>query len=133
MSKDSDRKEVGKVGERIAADFLGRKGYRITIRNFRRPWGEIDLIGEKDGTVRFIEVKAVSRVTLPDVSREMDGRPEELVDRRKLIKLARTAALYMEMKHDEREYQIDVVGVIMVKSKRIARCRLFEQALEDNL
>ena len=133
MSKDSDRKEVGKVGERIAADFLGRKGYRITVRNFRRPWGEIDLIGEKDGTVRFIEVKAVSRVTLPDVSREMDGRPEELVDRRKLIKLARTAALYMEMKRDNREYQIDVVGVIMAKKERVARCRLFEQALEDNL
>lgn len=108
-------------------------GFRVLERNFRRKWGEIDIIAEKDGTVRFVEVKAVSRERLPDFSHEMDNRPEELVDVRKLRKLARTAALYMEMKRDKREYQIDVVGVIMQKSARVARCRLFEQALEDNL
>ena len=133
MANDAVRKEVGRLGEEIAAQFLERKGFKVVARNYRKPWGEIDIIAEKAGTVRFVEVKAVSRESLPDVSREMDYRPEEMVDSRKLRKLARTAALYMEVQKDKREYQIDVVGVILVEATRKARCRLFEQALEGNL
>src|SRR3989344_317033 len=133
MVDDSLRKEVGRTGEDIAAQFIERKGFKILARNYRKPWGEIDIIAEKGGVVRFVEVKAVSRERLPDVSREMDYRPEEMVDSRKLRKLARTAALYMEAHKDKREFQIDVVGVIMVAATRTARCRLFEQALESNL
>lgn len=126
VSTDSARKEVGRMGESIAADFLRRKGFKIISFNYRKPWGEIDIIAEKGNCVRFVEVKAVSRE-----SREY--RPEELVDIRKLRKVARTAALYMESKGDDREYQVDVVGVIMDMTRRTAKCRLFEQALEDNL
>ncbi len=130
---DPLRKEVGRLGEQIASEFLERKGFKMIERNYRKPWGEIDIIAEKGETVRFVEVKAVSRERLPDISREMDYRPEELVDSRKLRKLARTAALYMEVKKDKREYQLDVVGVIVDMRTRRARCRLFEQALESNL
>ena len=133
MVEDAQRKRVGRIGETIAAQFLERKGFKIVERNYRKPWGEIDIIADKGGVVRFVEVKAVSRESLPDVSREMDYRPEEMVDSRKLRKLARTAALYMEVQKDKREYQIDVVGVILVEATRKARCRLFEQALEGNL
>jgi len=131
--EDSRRKEIGRIGEGIAGQFLERKGFKIIARNYRKPWGEIDIIAEKGGIVRFVEVKAVSRERLPDVSREMEYRPEEMVDSRKLRKLARTAALYMEVHKDKREFQIDVVGVILVETTRKARCRLFEQALEGNL
>ena len=133
MIPDEIRKDVGKGGEEVACIFLERRGYKVIERNYRRKWGEIDIIAEKAGTIRFVEVKAVSRERLPDVSREMDYRPEELVHHSKLRKVARTAALYMEEKRDKREYQIDVVGVIMVHATRTARCRLIEQALEDNL
>ena len=134
MIPDAIRKDVGRGGEDIACQFLERRGYKVVERNYRRKWGEIDIIATKDGTVRFVEVKAVSReIAKIDGSREMDYRPEELVHHSKLRKVARTAALYMEEKGDEREYQIDVVGVIMDEKKRTARCRLFEQALEDNL
>ena len=63
----------------------------------------------------------------------MDYRPEEMVTSDKLKKLARTANLYMENKKDKREFQIDVVGVILSQETRTARCRLIEQALEGNL
>ena len=133
MAKFSARRRIGNIGEDIACQFLESKGYRIIERNFLRKWGEIDIVAEKAGNVRFVEVKSVSRETLPDISREMDYRPEEMVDKRKIMKLARTAFLYMEEKRDKREYQIDVVGVIMSTVTRRARCRLFEQALESNL
>ena len=116
------------MGEDIACQFLSRKGYKILERNYRRKWGEIDVIGEKAGVVRFIEVKAVSGDG-GDFSREMDRLPEELVHQTKLQKIARTAVLYMEEQKDNREYQIDVVGIIMNKTTRVARCRLFEQVL----
>lgn len=126
MIPDEIRKDVGRGGEDIACQFLQRKGYQILDRNYRRKWGEIDIIAVKDDVVRFVEVKAVSRES-------NDYRPEELVHKTKLRKVARTASLYMDEKRDNREYQIDVVGVIMNEATRMARCRLFEQALEDNL
>ncbi|MBI4079719.1 YraN family protein [Candidatus Kaiserbacteria bacterium] len=130
MIPDDIRKDVGREGEDIACTFLLRRGYKIIARNFRKKWGEIDIIGEKEGTLRFVEVKAVS---VPDFSREMAREPEELVQKSKLRKIARTAALYMEETNDPREFQIDVVGVMMDKKTRTARCRLIEQALDDTL
>lgn len=131
MLPDEVRKNVGRGGEDIACQFLVRKGYTILSRNYRRKWGEIDIIAEKDGTVRFVEVKAVS--SHGDFSREIVRQPEELVHRTKLKKLARTAALYMEEKKDVREYQIDAVAVVMDEATRTAHCKLYEQALEENL
>jgi putative endonuclease len=129
-SKDAGRKEAGRIGEQIACDFLLRKGFTIIDRNYRRPWGEIDIIAEKSEIVRFIEVKTLSRDRLPDVSRENSGyRPEEQVHPWKLKKIARTAEIYMDSKQDKIGFQIDVVGVFLDMKNRKARCRLFEQVL----
>ena len=127
---DKRRKEVGKIGEDIAVQFLEKKGFRTIERNYRKPWGEIDIIAEKSGSVRFIEVKTLAIDLLPDVSYETnDYRPEEQVHPEKLRKIARTAELYMNAKNDDRDYQIDVVGVFLNVNSRKARCRLFEQVL----
>ncbi len=127
---DQDRKSIGIIGEDVACQFLERKGFKILERNYRKPWGEIDIIAEKAGTVRFVEVKAVSRESISNISREMgDYRPEEQVHPEKLGKIARTAELYMAEKNDDREFQIDVVGVFLNMKAKQAHCRLFEQAL----
>lgn len=50
--------ETGRRGEQIALEFLEANGYKIMKRNFHfGRYGEIDLIGEKDGTLVFFEVK----------------------------------------------------------------------------
>lgn len=137
---DERRKEAGRIGEQIAAEYLARKGFRILDRNYRKPWGEIDIIAEMTDTIRFVEVKTLSRNVVEvktlsrnaasDVSREKDDyRPEEQVHVKKLQKIARTAEIYMNSKKDIRDYQIDVVGVILDMSNRKARCRLYEQVL----
>ena len=87
-------------------------------------------IAEKKGIVRFVEVKTLSRENMPDISREMsDYRPEEQVHPAKLRKIARTAEMYMNGREDQREFQIDVVGVFLNMVTRQARCRLYEQVL----
>ena len=126
-------KEVGAFGEAIASRFLERKGFLILGMNYTKPWGEIDIIAEKKGIVRFVEVKSVTREKtqiIGDVSREMDEyRPEEHVHPKKLKKICRTAETYMIEMNDLREFQIDVVAVFLNPSKREATCRLYENVL----
>ena len=134
----SKTSHTGAIGEDIACKFLERKGYVVVERNYRKQWGEIDVIATKDGIVHFIEVKAASRILEGDgsrenVSREIDYRPEEMATASKLHKVSRTASIYMESKKDCREFQIDVLGVLMDHEKKIARCRFFEQVLSSNL
>ena len=124
------KKEIGAAGESVAAEFLRRKGFEVLEKNYRKPWGEIDIIALKSGVVRFVEVKSVSRESYQDVARENnDHRPEELVHEHKLRKIAKTAEMYMNEKNDPRDFQIDVVGVFLNVVKRKAQCRLFEQVL----
>ena len=131
MGKVTEKRALGDLGEQIAAQFLESKGFKILERNYCKPYGEIDIIAIKGDCIRFVEVKTVSREMSSDsVSREMsDYRPEEQVHSAKLAKIARTAELYMTGSKDNRDYLIDVVGVILDKRTRRARCRFFEQVL----
>ena len=125
----SETSRTGALGEDIACTFLIRKGYKIIKRNYRKPWGEIDIIAEKNDEVRFVEVKAMSG-NIESISRESDNyRPEEQIHPMKLKKIVRTAQLYMANDPEDREYQIDAVGVLLDPITRKARCRLFEQIL----
>jgi len=123
-------RRTGTIGENIARQFLERKGFSIIEMNYRKTYGEIDIIAEKEGTVRFVEVKSVTREPSADISRVTDSyRPEELAHESKLHKVARTAQAYMAARGDVRDYQVDVVGVILDPINKQARCRLFEQVL----
>ena len=125
-------RKIGRIGESVAAKFLARKGYLILEKNYLRSVGEVDIVAEKGNTVRFVEVKSVSRENgaqkqTSDFSRETGNyRPEEQVHPKKLQKIAKTAEVYMVEHEDDREYQIDVVGVFLDQKARTARCRLYE-------
>ena len=123
----SDTKKIGKIGEDIACQFLIRKGFRILDRNYRKEYGEIDIVAEKSGIVRFVEVKTVSRENIESESKE-GYRPEEQVHPKKLRKIASTGAVYVDENNITSDYQIDVIGVLLNTEKRVAKCRLFEGA-----
>lgn len=48
---------VAVLGENYAVTFLQKKGYKIIDRNYRKRYGEIDIIGLKNNTLVFFEVK----------------------------------------------------------------------------
>jgi putative endonuclease len=80
-------REVGMAGEDAACVFLKRKGYRILDRNYRCPFGEVDVIASKGGTLVFCEVKTRS-----------SGELEEAlgaVDTRRQGRIARAASHYL--------------------------------------
>jgi putative endonuclease len=114
-------KRTGDVGENIACMFLEQHGYRILHTKYKVSWCEIDIIAEKYGVMRFVEVKSVS-----GVEQSYLYRPEELVHARKLNKIIRFADYYMNQEKNTRDYQVDVVAVFLNHLTRTARCRLLE-------
>lgn len=53
----SNNKQTGNAGENRACDYLVQNGYRIIERNWRKRFGEIDIIALKDNVLVFVEVK----------------------------------------------------------------------------
>jgi len=74
------------IGEDIAAKYLENKGYKIIERNFRKGYGEIDIIAIQGRTLIFIEVKTRTS--------EKYGTPAEAITYFKLKSLIKTAEFY---------------------------------------
>ena len=51
------RRDTGIRGEKLARDFLKKRGYRILETNYRCPEGEIDIITKHKDSLVFIEVR----------------------------------------------------------------------------
>jgi putative endonuclease len=51
------RHDLGRLGERLAAEHLERLGFRILDRNYRTRWGELDIVAFGGGVLAFCEVK----------------------------------------------------------------------------
>lgn len=97
-------KMIGAAGEKIAADFLIEKGYRILARNVKTPLGEIDLVADDHETLVFIEVKTRSSSRF--------GSGEEAVGWSKQARLGRLASWYL-LRHSKPDQAIrfDVLAI----------------------
>lgn len=99
-----DRKDIGKTGEKIAKKFLQQNGYTILEQNFQNRYGEIDIIAADKNDIVFIEVK----------TRKIDSIiPGELaVDRKKQLRIIRSALSYIKQKHlIHRNIRFDVISL----------------------
>jgi putative endonuclease len=122
---ETARAGLGKTGERLAAEELERKGYRIIAHNFRCRYGEIDLVAEHQGELVFVEVKTRRGNAF--------GLPEEAVDRRKQRKLVQVASYYLDVQQcAERMWRIDVVAVQMSASGKLEEIRIHQHVLVED-
>lgn len=115
------RQALGKWGEETARRYLLNRGYRILEQNVRTPYGEIDLIVQRDDDpiVIFVEVKTRTSSSL--------GWPEESVTLRKATHLLASANHYA-VEHGIESWQIDVISIIGIPGKGY-RLQHFENAL----
>ena len=100
---------TGSLGEDLACDYLKSKGYSIVERNFRKPWGEIDIVcKEKDKTVVFVEVKTMN---------EGELMPEDNMTRSKIGKMKKAAMLYagyrQKLIDKDRGWRIDMIAITL--------------------
>ncbi len=97
-------KELGRVGEEIAAQYLIGLGAEIVARNYTIKGGEIDLIAELDGMLHFVEVKLRTTTAF--------GRGAEAVTPTKQRLICRTALYYLKQHHAlDRVCRFDVIEV----------------------
>ncbi len=109
-----EKKEKGNQGEVLAVREMQKKGYHILTQNYRTPYGEIDIIAEKDGVLVFTEVKMRKGSGC--------GEPKEAVDKRKQKRIADTAKAYLvERNLSEQDCRFDVAEILEKEGKRYFR------------
>ena len=124
MSKDLPlkRKEVGSRGEKLAVDFLKRRGYKIIQRNFRCREGEIDIIAQQGDCLVFVEVRTKKGSRF--------GTPEESVTLSKREKLISLANAYLQaFDNPPAWWRIDVVAVELAPDNKVSRLEHIENAV----
>lgn len=95
---------LGRLGEKIASRFLVQNGYRLLFKNFRSPFGEIDIVAVGQDTLVFIEVKTRRGRAY--------GSPEEAITPKKLNKIRRTGE-YVAVRYPNlpKNQRIDLVAI----------------------
>ena len=117
-----NRKALGALGEKRAAEFLKRKGYRILETNFRCREGELDIISRDKDCLVFVEVRTRSSTDF--------GTPEESVTRAKREKLVSVALAYLQTHRNLPEsWRFDVVAVEVDRGGQTTRIEVIENAL----
>ena len=123
MGTEAKHIAVGKLGEAIAERYFQEAGHKVLDRNYRRPWGEIDLITVQGGRVFFLEVKTVahgSSMELERYRKDASYSPEQHVDKKKKIKLSRVIESWRAAYKIDVPMQVDVIAVHLVQSEKIA-------------
>src|SRR3989338_4710146 len=113
--------DFGSFAEELAEKFLKDRGYKILGRNYRKPWGEVDIIAEKEGIIIFVEVKA------SDSPAPKGFEPEKRVNNDKILRIKRAAQTYIQQDNlDKRSWQIDIIAIELNKDRGVAKVTHFK-------
>ena len=118
------RRDTGILGEKLAKDFLKKRGYHIKETNYRCPHGEIDIIARHKDYLVFIEVRTKRSLEF--------GSPEQSITPTKMERLKATAAHYQQS-HDNLPQlcRIDVVAIELNQKGEPSRIELIENAVGE--
>ena len=93
----------GAWGEAVAADFLGKKRYKIVAAGYHSRFGEIDLIVKNRQFLVFVEVKLRKSASY--------AKAYEYVDKRKQDKIRTTASVYLAEHPTKLQPRFDIVEI----------------------
>ncbi len=110
--------EIGRKGERIAARYLRRNGYRVLARNLYCGKNELDLIAQNKEYVIFVEVKTRSFDTA-DLAVAEEQRPAYAVNAQKRKRTVEAARKYLYEHPNKRCPRLDVIEVYLDRSRRL--------------
>ncbi|MDD5397049.1 MAG: YraN family protein [Candidatus Moranbacteria bacterium] len=109
-------------GEKAAANYLKKNGYKILETNFcnkaGRRLGEIDIIAKEGSEIVFIEVKTRDKCS------KHSNLPEENINRSKLYKLNKIANFYISSKKlYSTPFRFDAISLISDSENSTAELR----------
>lgn len=99
----ASRLELGRAGEKAAADLLRSRGYEVVGSGFRARRGELDLVCRRGGTLVVVEVKTRTGGAF--------GTPLEAVGPRKRRAMMAAAAEYRALAAWRGPIRFAVVGM----------------------
>jgi putative endonuclease len=114
----SDKIETGSIGEKLAAEFLEEKGFKVVARNFRWKRAEIDLIVQREEWLIFVEVKTRNSNSF--------GEPESFVGDYQRMLIYDAAEEYIFSTDWQGHIRFDIVSV---KPGKIPEIVHFEDAI----
>jgi putative endonuclease len=101
----SKNKEIGRKGEALATEYLINKGFIILERNYRFGRLEIDIIGQIENTIVFIEVKTRQS--------KKYGYPDEAVDDKKTDHILSCADHFIYQNQWNGDIRFDIISIIL--------------------
>src|SRR3989338_5648596 len=102
------KSEFGSWAENYVAQYLKSKNYTVVGQNYKKPWGEIDIITKKKEVLVFVEVKANKK--------EIAGfEPENRINKEKLRRLSRAIQTFLASNNysPNQKRQVDVVSLTL--------------------
>lgn len=104
MAIKGEKRRLGFWGEHSAVKFLKRNGYKILERNYRCPFGEVDIIAARDEVIAFCEVKTRSDRTF--------GMPNEAVRRDRQKRYINAARYYFNGRTIDCTVRFDIIEIL---------------------
>ena len=124
------KRRIGKFGEREAARFLRKRGYKILEKNYTALGSEIDIIAKKENVTAFIEVKTRNIKHLG----YKEARPGSSVTPEKQRKIIKVASYYSSHHPDDTRLRLDVIEVYIEDMQRpkVKEIKHIEGAFDKN-
>jgi putative endonuclease len=110
------------MGEKMAVEYLKKRGYQIVETNFRCREGEIDIIAQDKDYLVFVEVRTRRGSSY--------GTPEESITAAKKEKLTSVAFAYLQTHRKSPPlWRFDVVAIELDHEGQTLRIDLIQNAI----
>lgn len=111
VGNQTEKQIEGRKGERAAAKYLKKNGYKILKRNWKSPFGEVDIVASNKKYLAFVEVK----------TRTCDafGEPQEAVGSTRQKRYRNAAKYYLLKNPQEIMILFDIIEVFPNEKWRI--------------
>ena len=121
--KKFSTQNIGEKGEEYTVTFLKKKKYKILERNYRKRYGEIDIIAENKNYIVFVEVKTRHKDSMTSAA--------DAVNRQKQIRIIKTASMYLAENETDKFCRFDVCEVYVNSDNlKLVNINYIESAFE---
>lgn len=103
----ANHNELGKLGEKLAVNYLKEKGYIVLEVNYMFEKGEIDIIAVDKEVFVMVEVKTRKS--------NFFGDPQDFVTHKKVKQLIKVADSYLIKNEIDAEVRFDIIAVLIHK------------------